>query len=207
MAVSLPMADKSIKTVLNSGNCPRCFVGQCKTHPLQDHGQRTKQLTSGYKSSMQRMYDNLVNPTLKQLRDDAAQPSEQATRAYRERQEAEREKAGKRKRSKLSDEHARMAAETGLSGHVLAAMFKKGDGNDGSSGSDASSSEADGDDADARAAKKARKKELKKERKREKKEKKARKKEQKKERKREKKEKKKRDRDESGSSSSDDDAR
>ena len=81
MAVSLPMADKSIKTVLNSGNCPRCFVGQCKTHPLQDHGQRTKQLTSGYKSSMQRMYDNLVNPTLKQLRDDAAQPSEQATRA------------------------------------------------------------------------------------------------------------------------------
>ena len=65
-------------------SCGACHVGMCKKHPLQDHGRRAAELKAkaGGADALQRIYERLVAPTVKNL-DAAAQASSQVTEEYK----------------------------------------------------------------------------------------------------------------------------
>ena len=170
--------------------CPQCFVGLCKKHPLQDSGKRTASLMEQQKS--------INSKNLKLIREHEAAfgstgttDSEQST--YREQQMRERARAAKRPRAAMS-KNAGQLASGALNGSTLQLMMAQSDDEDDGFSKDGRQTTRNASLDESERSRKKRKKDKKmskKEKKTNRKEKKKRRKEEKKRRKKEKKKRKK----------------
>ena len=95
------------------GKCPQCFTGTCKKHPLQDHGERSRQLQAraqkGHaQATLKRMYEKHVLGEISRMEQMAEAQQQHA--AYQTEMDRAREGASKRKRKAMSRGQMRLAA-------------------------------------------------------------------------------------------------
>ena len=110
--------------------CPQCFVGLCKKHPLQDSGKRTASLMEQQKSINSKNL-KLIQDRLREheaaFGSTGTTDREQST--YREQQMRERARAAKRPRAAMS-KNAGQLASGALNGSTLQLMMAQSDDED-----------------------------------------------------------------------------
>lgn len=136
--------------------CPQCFVGHCRTHPLQDHGKRKDGLLSQVKT-LNSLQSTFVKDKLAKMQSKFGVhgTSDKDLAGHRRELEQDRRRAERKPQKSLTKEQREIAA-TALNGNTLLIMQKMLPENE---------------DTEAR-RKRRKKKQLKKEKKRAKKEKK-----------------------------------
>ena len=82
---------------------------------------------------MQQSYNDLIKAQIERLENESRGTTSDEIVKYREEMELDRDKAHKRKKRKLSEEHERMALNTGLHSTVLSVMMEDASDNDSSS--------------------------------------------------------------------------
>jgi len=114
--------------------CPQCFVGHCKKHPLQDSGKR-KQIIMDQEKKLGSIYDKMIQDKLREAAGafGSSGTTDREQAAYRERMMSERDRAEKRPRKELKGGAAELAA-SGINGTTMQVMM--GIGSDSDDGDD-----------------------------------------------------------------------
>jgi len=111
--------------------CPHCWVGQCKTHSLQDNGRREKSLVSKLvdkKGTISRMYEAFFGQQIKRLQADAVLERVDQSNYLKE-SERDRKEASKKK-SKMAKTTQQVALSSALNGSVLSLMNRNEEDDD-----------------------------------------------------------------------------
>ena len=97
-------------TVLDTGNCPQCFLGLCTKHPAQDHGQRAAALKRASSNARDLVLERF-KPKVEKLTEDEALRAQEAYLA-----------SSKRDREKLTTKRKPTDRYDGLNATVAGLM-------------------------------------------------------------------------------------
>ena len=105
--------------------CTQCLQRLCHRHPLQDHGEREREIKNKLAGTgIKKSFNEILKNEIERLEALAKGTGASENQEYRSKMDQEREKLTKQETKKISQEHEILAKHTGLHGSVLSIMMK-----------------------------------------------------------------------------------